>query len=391
MNLPLWLLGGARLRSNADSRVAVLNLCLSEGVSYTDLCWESDGGISFRCAYATARSLLRRCREQGIARTCERVDGLFAIVWHLRRRVGLVAGMLCAVLLIVMSGMFVWDVSIVGNASLSEQEIEALLEECGFGVGSYLPDVRTRELENRVLIATDRLSWISVNLDGTVARVQVIERIAADEKTPSRPANLVAARDGQIELVMLYRGEGTVKIGQAVKKGELLASGVLGNETEGLRITRAAGEVLARTEHEICVEIPLTYEEKSAAEEKILSATLNFFNFSLKIFKSTGNDGGQCDIIEKEKELASFGPRPLPVFVTLQVASPYTLLKKTRSAQDALALAYASLDTQIGSLSNAVQLLEKRIDTEITDTSVILRATVSCIENIAVVQEFDVE
>lgn len=393
MNFSLWLLGGALLRADAANRVDVLNACLTEGVSFSELSWNGDGSICFRCSFATARSLLRRCHARGISLTCERVDGFPAIAWHLRRRLGLVVGMACAIAMIVLSGLFVWDVSVTGNETIPEQEIEALLSECGFGVGSYLPDVRAREIENRVLISSDRLSWISVNLDGTVAHVQVIERIAAEDERdrPKQPANLVAACDGQIELIQLYRGESTVKIGQAVKKGELLASGILGSETEGLRFTRAAGEVLARTEREILVEIPLCYPEKSVGEEKIQSATLNFFNFSLKIFKSTGNDGEQCDIIEKVKELPTFGARPLPLSVSLRISSPYTMQTKTRSAKQALELAYSDLDEQLRTLSNAAQILEKRVTTEITDTAVLLRATVTCIENIARTQEFAVE
>ena len=89
-----------------------------------------------------------------------------------------------------------------------------------------------------------------------------------------------------------------VGIGQAVKKGELLVSGIYDSQTEGYRFTRAAGEVLARTERSFVAEIPFTQSVKQPKETKITEIRLNFFNFSLKIFKSTGNITDSCDIIE---------------------------------------------------------------------------------------------
>ncbi|MBQ8311186.1 MAG: sporulation protein YqfD [Clostridia bacterium] len=391
MNLALLLGGSVTLRTDAENRTHVLNICLSEGMPYVDLSWETDGGIHFRCPLSTARRLMRICRARGIFIERVSADGIPEMILRLRRRWGLIAGMLCAIAMVVLSGMFVWDVRITGNETLREDEIKTLLSECGFGVGSYLPDVRTGALENRVLIASDRLSWISVNLDGTVARVQVIERRAADSDASSaRPANLVAACDGQIELIQLYRGDAAVVIGQAVKKGELLASGLRESELTGLHITRAAGEVLARTEHEICVEIPLAYEEKCLEKEKIVSATLKFFNFSLKIFENTGNTGELYDIIEKEIDPPAFGARPLPLSLSLQVAATYTAEPRTRTHEEALALAYDALDERLSELLSDAQILAKAVTTEMTDASVRLRATVTCIEDIALVQEFEV-
>ena len=391
MNLTLLLGGNVTLRANAENRTHVLNICLSEGVTYSDFSWESDGSVHFRSPLPSARRLMRICRARGVELECVEANGIPAIAWRLRRRWGLILGTVCAIAMIVLSGLFVWDVSVTGNETLDAREVKALLSECGFGVGTYLPSVNTGALENRVLIASDRLSWISVNLDGTVARVQVIERRAADEETPAtRPAHLVAACDGQIELIKLYRGESAVVIGQAVKKGELLASGLRESELTGLHVTRAAGEVMARTQHTFCVEIPLAYEEKRAVDEKICSVTLNFFNFSLKIFENTGNVGGLCDIIEKDMEPPPFGARPLPVSLSLRLAEPYIAETCTRTQEEALQLAYDALDRQIAENLSEAQLLDKQIATEMTDTSVTLRATVSCIENIAVVQEFEV-
>ncbi|MBQ9784532.1 MAG: sporulation protein YqfD [Clostridia bacterium] len=394
MNLSLFLLGGRRMRADAASRMDVMNLCLQNGYTYSDFCWHDDGSIRFSMPLLDARRLRRDCRARGIALETVGAYGLPALAWRMRRRAGLVAGGILAVLLIALSSRFVWDVEVVGNEHLSEKEVCAILQKCDFGVGSYIPSVRVRALENRVLLSDGRIAWLSVYLDGTVARVQVIEReMPPDEGVPSngaKPANLIAACDGQIEMICLYRGEAAVTVGQAVKKGELLVSGIYSSEHAGFRYTRAAGEILARTEHTYTVEIPLSYREKVYGEEKTQAITLNFFNFPLKIFENSRKVDAECDIIEKNIGLNGTGQRELPFFFTRTYARTYTWQARTRTAEDALELAYGELALTLGELSARAELLDRSDSVEITDTSVKITCTVVCIENIAVQSEFEI-
>lgn len=395
MSLSMRLLGGKRIRATREHRVAVLNVCLQNGIPYSDFCWHDDGSVSFLVPLSAVRRLTRACRAANAEWESVGAYGLPAFAWRMRRRIGLVLGGVLAVILLCLSGRFVWSVDVVGNERLSDEEVREILRACDFGVGTYIPSVQVRALENRVLIASDEIAWVSVYLDGTVARVQVIERDDAPKPIapsadPAKPANLVAAYDGQIELVMLYRGEAVVTIGQAVRKGELLVSGIYSSPSTGFRYTRAAGEILARTEHTYRVEIPLSYEEKVYGERKMRSATLNFFDFPLKIFKNTGNVNGNCDIMKEDTEFTVFGGRTLPLTVTRTYTCPYTLQTRTRTADAALELAYAELDGTLTELSSSAELLGKRLTTEITATAVVLTCTVTCIENIAVSSEFEI-
>lgn len=394
MNLSLLLLGGRRLCTEAEARTAVMNLCLQNGYTYSDFCWHDDGSVSFSMPLGDARRLLRDCKQAALPIRAVGAYGFPAVVWHLRRRAGLLIGGALVAALLFLSGRFVWDVEVVGNESLSDTEVKEILRSCEFGVGSYIPGIKVRALENRVLISTDRIAWLSVYLDGTVARVQVVEREVppVDEGVPpntSKPANVIAACDGQIETVCIYRGEAVVTVGQAVKKGELLVSGIYSSDYGGFRYTRAAAEVWARTEHTYTVEIPLSYREKVYGEEKTQSLTLNFFNFPLKIFKSTGKTEGECDIIEKNIGLDT-GGRELPFFFTRTYARTYTWQARTRTEDEALKLAYEELEETLTKAAADTQLLSRRITTELSGTSVKLVCTVTCIENIAVQSEFEI-
>lgn len=395
MSTVLFLCGSCTVAVSAPHRTAAMNLCMQMGLQYSDFRWCEDGSIRFCCTAASARRFLAAAHKRDIEVEIVARHGLPRFLGQVAERKGLVVGAVLAVALIVASGLFVWDVQVEGNVSLTEGEIIEELRACGFGVGSYLPKLRVREIENRVLMASERIGWLSINTRGTVAHVQIIEHISgesADGGDPStvRPANLVATRDGQIEYLELYRGNAVVVSGQAVKAGELLVSGLYDSQTGSFRWTRAAGRVMARTERIITVEIPLSYEEKVYTEPVLQEIELHFFNFSHKIFKNSRNSDILCDIIKYNTNLGQLGNNQLPLSFSYTRAYPYRTEQRERSTTDALALCYEELSRQLSALSGEVQLLQKSIVTAVGEDSVALTCTLVCIENIAEVQEFEI-
>ena len=395
MSVALFFGGSCMVAVSALHRTAAMNLCMQMGLQYTHFRWCEDGSIQFSCTATSARRFLAACRKRDIEAEIVAHRGLPTVLMRLKDRAGLIVGAVLALTLIVLSGLFVWDVQVSGNVDMTEGEVIEELRKCGFGVGSYLPDLRVREIENRVLMASERIGWLSINTEGTVARVQLIEHISGSGEEENgasgkRPANLVATRDGQIEYLELYRGNAVVTSGQAVKAGELLVSGLYDSITGSFRYTRAAGRVMARTERVLRVEIPLSYEEKIYEEPFLQEMELHFFNFSQKIFKNSGNSDVLCDIIKYNSHLGRLGRNRLPVSLSRTEVRPYHIEQRERTAEEALELCYEELSQELSSLSGEVQLLQKEIVTEVGERSVVLVCTLTCIENIAAVQEFEI-
>lgn len=391
MKIIYFLFGKYKVWTVAENRTALLNLCLTHQISYTDFICHEDGSISFSIDAINCRRLRKRAEEAGILLQTMEGQGAPLFLWKYRKRLGLLIGMLLATALLIISQCFIWDVRIIGNGKMTESEVREELRLCGLRAGSYIPSLEIGQLENRVLMASDQISWISINLNGTVATVQIIEHVAPSKgEDIKKPANLIASCDGQIEHVELYRGKSIVTQGQAVKKGELLVSGIYDSNTVGYRYTRASGRVLARVERSLCVTVPLVFEEKVYSERKCAQIDLNFFDFLLNIYKRTGNVYGECDIIKEEYGMDLFGLHSLPVSWSVTVQRPYTVSVVERSYEDALDCAYAELSRQLALLSADASLLEKRIQTTMTDTELILVCTVTCIEDIAVQTEFEI-
>lgn len=382
----LFLSGYAVLETDAEHAAALLNAFLRFDLPFSELISDPAGGIRLTCSAGSAK------RVAGVAGcTIRKRGGLPVLLLRLLRRPGLLLGGLCMLALLLVSRLFVWDVRVTGNESMSAAEVIAELRENGFGVGTYLPGVSAGEVENRVLLTSDRLAWISVFLDGTVAKVQVLERTPVPtQEDRKRPADLVARMDGQIEFLELYRGNPVVHIGQAVRRGELLVSGIFEHENIGCRFTRSAGRVMARTEHSFTVEIPLRDTEKVCFGTEKGDVWLNFFAFTGKISENTGNEAVSCDIIETVTQPSLWFLRNLPISLRCETRRLWQEELVERSPEDALALAYERLDGELRTLTENAQLLSRTTELTMTDDAVILVCTVTCIEDIAEQVEFDI-
>lgn len=395
MSPALFLSGSCTVAVSALHRTAAMNLCMQMGLQYRNFIWCSDGSVRFCCTIPAARRFLAACRKRDIEAEVIARRGLPRLLGRIAERTGLVTGAVLALGLILLSGLFLWDVQVSGNEHLTEEEVKKELRESGFGVGSYLPGLRTREVENRVLMHSKSIGWLSINRRGTVAHVQIIERVCGNPgegegKDPQKPANLVAARDGQIEYLELYRGNAVVTVGQAVKAGELLVSGLYDSQTGSIRVTHAAGRVMARTEHTLEVEIPLLYEKKVYEDPYLCGIELHFFDFSKKISKNCGNQDILCDIIEYKYTLGKVGNNRLPVALVRSEAHPYHFEWQQRSTEEALALAYVELSRRLAELAGEAELLKKQITTQIGENSILLICQLTCIQDIAAEQEFEI-
>ena len=391
MEILLFLLGSVTVRADYASATELLNLCMYQGITFSDL--------NTFCDYVTVRFRLsqykRFCRaasERDIEYCEVKRGGLPEILSRYRSRWGIVAGMLCAIAITVLSHSFVWAVEVEGNASVTTEEIISLLEDQGFSVGSPISQANTDRIENKIMIESDKISWMSINIIGTVAHVQIREYGSKpNEESTKKPANLIAKKAGLVEEVRLFRGNAVVSAGKYVEKGELLVSGLFDSNQIGFRYTRAAGAVMARTEEEIYVEIPLEYESREYTGEEYCEKYVNFFDFSVNISKNYGKMGALYDKIDIVENYDLFGVIKTPISVRTVKYMEYETVTKTRTAEEAEALAYFRLSELLAEMAEDGMIISKRITPIIKNDGFAIYCTVVSIENIAEVSEFEVE
>ncbi len=371
----------------------LLELCRREGLAYIAFSTTPDGTATLTMTALTARHATALCRRLDLPVAVVDRGGLPILARRLLGRPGLVVGGLLGVLLVVAASSVVWDIRVTGNDTLPARAVEESLAAAGFSVGTLWRGFRADVTENTVLLSDDRLSWISVNRRGTVAYVEVREAARRPEPTSDTPADVVASINGVIERVELTAGNVLVRAGDTVAEGQILVSGLYDSLVEGIRMTRAAARVYARTTRVLTVTIPLSYEQKThtVAEDAITREKyVTFFGKDILFSKKTGNDGGVCDIIVRESSLTPIRDVGFPLSVTTVWYLPYEITTATRTHAEAEELAYIELSRRIAALPGGAEVREKTITTYRTSDAFILQCTLVSVEDIAAVREIEV-
>ena len=391
MNPSYFFLGYVKIKCDYDNITPLLNICMYCRIPYSNFFAEKDG-VSLVFRLSEFKKLQKEAASRGVNYKVESRGGLPVILSRYKYRFGIFAGVLVSIALIIEANSFVWDIEVTGNESITTREIKEMLEAEGFSVGTYIPRANTDRIENKVLMNTDRISWMSINIIGTVAEVQIRELDSPkEEQTSQSPANLVAKTSGIVEEVRVFKGNVVVSSGQYVKEGELLVSGLYDSMIEGIRYTRADGKVYARTYREIFVEIPFEYDEKCYTGVEYYDKFLNFFDYSINISKNSRKEDSLYDKINIVEDYCLPGGKETPFGVTTVKYLEYKWTKSRRTDAEAEELAYFELSKVLSDAAEDSILLKKTVTPIVTENSFGLLCSVVMIEDIAAVSEFEVE
>ena len=255
--------------------------------------------------------------------------GIRGRFFGMKHKAALFSAVFFGFILVFLSRALVWDVRISGNESLPDSVILDSLEECGLSVGKSWFSAKLSDIEYEVLEKCDGISWININRVGTVAFVRVIEgkNTVTDVGESAGYANIVADRDCVIEEITVKSGTAVVKVGDAVRRGDLLIMGIENNELG--RLVRAEGSVIGRAYDTVRTELSRERTERVRKSEEKLSVNIKIFDFSLNIFKKYGNSDSECDIIESKRRITLFGKYKLPIEIETKSAVLYEYESKS--------------------------------------------------------------
>lgn len=267
-----WLAGYRDAACPAEYAAEICNTVMKNGIDSRGMRRCGDGMLRFSMTDSEYGKLIRLLPEEVVV--TERRHGLPYLVYRYRKRIGIPVGLVIFAVLVKLSTLYVWDITVSGNERLSDEEIISSLGDLGFGIGTKIPSVDFYSICHRLVLENDGISWVSVNMIGTTARVEVIELRAKEDINDDgngTPTNLVAACDGKIVRVETASGRTEVRAGESVKKGQLLVNGVLeiGKEGErGYLPVRSRARVYAETEVRLEAVIPFETVEKTFTGRK---------------------------------------------------------------------------------------------------------------------------
>ncbi len=287
----------------------IYNLLLSLGIGAKRL---KNGAVIIREKHR--KKLAQPLAELGAS--LSEMKGLPHYIYRNRRRYGAFAALLLSLICFLFVSCRVWDVRIQGVDESAEEQIRSALKSEGLSAGVPFRKLDFSEIENGLQISCDSVAWANIHRRGTVVYVNVIGAQTGESSNSSVIGNLVASEDCVIVAVSPERGLACVKVGDAVRAGDVLVSAVHPDGT----LSGASGAVLGRVSGKTTASA--ARQETKIVSEKVkkVGITLNFFDFSINIFKNYRNLPTGYDIIESERHLRLFGRITLPISVTVKTA-----------------------------------------------------------------------
>ena len=212
-----------------------------------------------------------------------------------KRRFGIFAGIVIFFAVLQFMSGFIWIIEVEGNKTVTDREILAICEEIGIKIGVKRNSIDTKNTPQDLLLKTDKLSWGSFNIEGCKLTVNVTEIVPKTEDN-TVATNLKAAKDGIIEKIDVTSGNPVVKVGDIVKKGDLLVSGI----TETMRDTKfvhSIGTVTAKTEETITLFEPFIKKTETLTGKTAKRRVLEIFGIKIPLYigKEKGNFKTETD------------------------------------------------------------------------------------------------
>ena len=302
----------------------VLNTAAGEGIELWGV--ESLNANTLRLhIYEGQLEALRRAADRaGCELRIIEQSGGRAGLRKLLRRPALLIGLAAAALLLLASSFFVWDVEVQGNKRLSRGEVLRTLEDCGFGIGSFWPGLKTDLLRSEVMLRLPEIGWMAVNVSGSRASVVIAERLPKPEMyEAAEAAELAASKDGLVRRVSVLAGTPQVKEGEIVTAGQTLIAGYTDALSGEARGVRARGSVMADTWTELSALCPVSQTMKTPAGFARSRFALIFGKRRLNLYISSGKTIDGCDKIISEYTLGLEGLFSTPIRLVRERFRPY--------------------------------------------------------------------
>jgi len=383
-------LGVFRVTIKKEDISSSLDILFKNFLTYNKMSYGRDGDLILTAPLSLKNDYKKILYENGIEAEFSKNKGISEFIFKYSKRWGLFLGIIILFLCVNLSSKIVWRIDIDGNFNTSDEEIVALLDDCGLRLGTYIPKINYDRLHNKFLLKSDKISWISVNVVGNVANVKVKERMKEDEIRPSTYTNVVAKEDGQIAMVTLYDGAKVINIGDIVKKGDILISGVMDSASLGVRYVHAGGIVKAYVRKNISIKIPMTQQKKMYTGNSYEDKSIKIYAKNINIFKKYRNYDMLCDKIESQENISLFGICSLPVTVYKTRYLEYRYDDVSYSQTEAKDLALIELKKNMDLALKDAELISKKVNHYCDFENYYVECELYCLEDIAELVEFEV-
>jgi similar to stage IV sporulation protein len=287
--------------------------------------------------------------------------GLPFLLKKIWSRSGLVIGIFFFLSVLFFLSNIIWNIEIEGAKPETEYKIEKALKDMGLKKGEFIFLLPTnQEIQQALSEQIKEITWVGVQLKGTTYEFDVVEKELAKEKESLNPRNLVAKKTAVITNMVVEQGQQIAKENDFVEEGELLISGIIGNE-KNPQFVPAKGKVLGKVWYGSEVKVPLNSTFYSYTGESKEKHYITLFGLKIPIWGFSKISYKEVDVKEQVKSL-NFLRWKIPIAYSREINYEADKHERTYTKEEAVDVGIKMAEDELaGKLSDEAKIIDMKI------------------------------
>ena len=290
-----------------------------------------------------------------------RLFGFIRLIDILKRHYIFFIGILLGYIYLTFLSNIIFDIEIIHSKKEIRDLINKELRYYGIEKYSFVKSYKQKEeIETKILEDhKDKLEWLEIDRIGTKYEIRVEERIIKNPIIETQKQDVVAKKDGILVKIQASKGEIKKKIGDYVKKGDVIISGSITKDEEVKNQVAASGSVYAEVWYKTSINMPYYYREeiKTGNQNKVFKFKFlnkDFYLFNFNKYKNY-----------KEEDFFSLKNNLLPVSFSYSLEEETNVTEVLYSPEEAIKVAKERCDEK---LKSQLKKEEKIISSKILST-----------------------
>ena len=302
-----FLIGYVTIVFSGKNAEKLLNLFAKNNIKSWNMIYKN-GYIKGSVDIASFKRIRTIKKDFNIKIHIESKHGLPFIINKYKKRSGILAGAVLFFIILKVMSLFLWNIEVNGQKYVKAETVISECESLGIHKGMYIKNIDTKNMPQKLVLLNNKLAWASFNIEGSKLTVDISE-IAKNSHGKNMPSNIKSNYDGIITKINASSGDVLVQIGDTVKKGDILISGVKESLSSTLFL-RSSGEVYATTVEQYSSYKPfkekIYYSKPKIMERRIIS----LFNINVPLYFGKIGD---IDVLRVKTSNLSINKEKLPV------------------------------------------------------------------------------
>lgn len=243
----------------------------------------------------------------------------FGLLYSLKKLVlsyGIVLGVIIGLFTCFFSQHYVLKFEINGLETITKSQVVEILNQENINIFTPKRNIKTKEISKKISHKLENVSLASVILKGNTLVVSIKEKVVNDEyENLGNFEAIVASDDAIITNIELIQGTVNVKVGDTVKKGQVLVEPYIIDSSGQQRKVRPQAKIEARVFKTFKTQHYESKLENVRTGNSVICSEISVFG--LKLFSNSGNTFENYEV--EEKKICISKNNILPIYKTTYV------------------------------------------------------------------------